>query len=148
MKAQKPAGFMLINSKGYPDFVMTMLVVVILALLLVIIFWMGLNLLVFSGDWNSENSKALGGFISSFNENSQIIILGLCSSVFTLAGTYYLRRSSHDKNYTEREKNHITNNLPIDGGLLGAVAGVVSGFVDNKDTTLDHPHYDDEEEDI
>ena len=140
----KPAGFLLINSKGRPDFLMTMLVVVIVASLLVILFWMGLNLIVVFGHWTDAQHQQLTQHMINFNEQTQIIILGLFSSIFTLAGSYYLRRSSYDKHYLEREKfqHEVAKETQV------AIAAPLAGFIENTQSTLLHPNYDDTGEDI
>ncbi|MBX2857083.1 MAG: hypothetical protein KTR17_00345 [Cellvibrionaceae bacterium] len=152
-----PSSFLLNNSKGRPDFIMTMLVVVILALLVMLVIWLGLNSLAMVSGQNlsREESNALVELMQSFNSNAQLIILGICSSVFTLAGTYYLRRSSYDNHHEQRAHRKLQEKMMTtqQGAGGGRVAGVQSaasamGYVDNQQSTLQHPNYDDEEEDI
>lgn len=138
-----PAKFLLKNSKGYPDFVMTMLVAVILCLFVVLLYWMMLNLigLHLLSNPNAEKStvESISALLSNFNENSQIIIVGICSSVFSLAGTYYLRRAAYDKHYVEKKKldtetsDKKFNNVGLEG---------------SSDSSIGHPNFDNEEEDI
>jgi len=137
---KKPARFILKNSKGHPDFVMTMLVAFSLALFLLLLFWVMLNvigLLNVMGD--GVNSEQMVKFIDSFNKNLQLVVIGLSSSVFGLAGTYYLRRKSYDQHYLEKQKTWHN---------MGDIVSGIEGFVDNKKSTLSHKNYDDEEEDI
>ena len=144
---RKPAKFLLKNSKGHPDFVMTMLVAVILCLFVVLLYWMMLNLIAlhFITQTNAENravAEAISSLLANFNENSQIIIIGICSSVFSLAGSYYLRRAAYDKHYVEKMKleMEMENKTPEVSGDVG-LAG-------QNDSSVGHPNFDDEEEDI
>ena len=136
----RPARFLLRNSKGHPDFVMTMLVAFSVALFLLLLFWIMINLIgllnVISN--SASGNTTLVGFIDSFNNNLQLVVIGLSSSVFGLAGTYYLRRKSYDEHYLEKQKTW--HNM---GSILD-----VDGFIDKAKSTLQHPNYDDEEEDI
>jgi len=150
-----PSSFLLNNSKGRPDFIMTMLVVVILALLVILVIWLGLNSLAMinAKEMPGRESSAVIELMKSFNTNAQLIILGVCSSVFTLAGTYYLRRSAYDDHHEERAKRKFNEQRVAEGQQQhGRVAGVQpalnQGFVNNEESTLAHPNYDDEEEDI
>ncbi len=156
LNKRAPANFLLVNSIGRPDFIMTMLVVVIVAFLVVILFWIGLNSMTIllqvqtSSEAEARRAFQIADLMRTFNEQAQIIILGLASSVFTLAGAYYLRRSSYDKNDVEREQIQFENATRTSGvgGIAGAVSSASEGFVENTETTLSHPNYDDEEEDI
>lgn len=140
----KPAKFLLSNSKGYPDFVMTMLVAVILCLFIVLLYWMMLNLigiyLLTQPQANPDVVQSVSVLLANFNENSQIIILGICSSVFSLAGTYYLRRSAYDKHYVEKKK--------LDTQLDTNTHNQNAGLAESSTSSISHPNFDDEEEDI
>jgi hypothetical protein len=151
-----PASFLLRNSKGYPDFVMTMLVAVTLALFVVILCWMALNPVCLhrisappasqSGTGDVERSVVSAGgsvqVLNSFNENARLIVLGLYSAVFSLAGVYYLRRRSHDIVYESWQKTKV------ELGLDEAGARIPAGHVSPGRSTLMHSNYDDGEEDI
>lgn len=142
----QPAKFLLKNSKGHPDFVMTMLVAVILCLFVVLLYWMmlnliGLHLLTQSSPENEKIAASVSSLLANFNENSQIIIIGICSSVFSLAGSYYLRRASFDKHHVEKMKL----------GLPTAISSIATGNVGlagKSDSSIGHPNFDDEDEDI
>lgn len=140
----RPARFLMRNSKGHPDFVMTMLVTVIVATLLVLLFWTALNLLAFRAPFltkpaaSSEAAVAtvdstdtatppvatqdplldddqldyLRDLLDTFNEHAQLIVLGLASSIFSLAGAYYLRRASYDKHYERMRRDELDRILP------------------------------------
>ena len=138
----RPASFMLNNSKGHPDFVMTMLVAVTLAMFIVVLFWMLLNVLAFRAATDAEPSKYVFQVLESFNENARMIVLGFGSSVFSLAGAYYLRRASYDKHFQERERTRLEFGADVTDG------GDQSGFQPIEQSTLLHENYDDEEEDI
>jgi hypothetical protein len=148
-----PARFLLRNSHGRQDFIMTMLVVAMLALVVSILFFMLINYLNLRGSIGNGNTEAVG----KFNDNMRLIILGICSCVFSLVGAYYLRRKAYDEHYesymqtkesylkTQAELGAIAiDSFPptktfVPGGLSTVSAGV---------STLAHPSYDDEEEDI
>jgi len=139
----KPASFILRNSKGHPDFVMTMLVAVILATFLVILFWMWMNtraMDVAAINPNLETEVLVQ--LKDFNETSRYIILGLFSSVFSLAGAYYLRRMSQDKGQTAIEKARLEQ------GLSDSDSEANSGLLAPEQSTLMDSNYDDGEEDI
>ena len=138
----RPASFMLNNSKGHPDFVMTMLVAVILATFLVILFWMWMNTQALEMAVHTELETQILSQLKDFNETSRYIILGLFSSVFSLAGAYYLRRSSYDKHFQERERTRLELGADVTDG------GDQSGFQPIDRSTRLHPSYDDGEEDI
>ena len=133
-----PAGFLLNNSRGRPDFIMTMLTVIILTFVCVILFWMMLNLLAVKLSSNENIIKLLG----NFNENARLIVLGLCSSIFSLAGAYYLRRSAYDKHFESLKK---TKSMLGEDDPADSPAG---GYAPPAQSTLTHANYDDEEEDI
>lgn len=139
---RRPASFLLRNSKGHPDFVMTMLVAVTLAMFIVVMFWLLLNILAFRYAVNETASEALLKLLETFNLNARLIVLGFASSVFSLAGAYYLRRASFDKHFAVREKTKLEHGIPTGEGAD------TSGFVLPELSTLLHPNYDDSEEDI
>jgi hypothetical protein len=140
---RRPASFLLRNSKGHPDFVMTMLVAVTLAMFIVVLFWLLLNIMAFRYSLvGADGQSTLLEMLQSFNENARLIVLGFASSVFSLAGAYYLRRASHDKHYAEREKTKMDHGVPV------GVNGGTTGFVSPGHSTMLHPNYDDGEEDI
>ena len=139
---RQPARFLLNNSKGYPDFVMTMLVAVTLALFLVLILWAAINILGFRLSSDPQASDQFVEFIKSFNQNSRLIVLGICSSVFSLAAAYYLRRKSYDDHYIQKENLDVSRI----GDMLSGLD--VAGFITPDKSTLTHPNYDDEDEDI
>ncbi|MCG8533479.1 MAG: hypothetical protein MI808_00110 [Pseudomonadales bacterium] len=140
----KPAKFLLKNSKGHPDFVMTMLVAVILCLFVVLLYWMMLNLvglhLLTQENINTKHVEPVSNLLANFNQNSQIIIIGICSSVFSLAGSYYLRRASYDKHYVEK--------LKLEQHQQKIVTNPSVGLEGNSISSVGHPNFDDEEEDI
>lgn len=149
----QPAKFLLNNSKGRPDFLMTMLTIVTIAMLIVLLFWMALNLIAFRTTLTkeaiaaNENNKTEESFIpqlillvSDFNSNTRLIILGLASSVFSLAGAYYLRRKNYDEHYLKNEKSKLFMGFKENGET--------PSFVPADKSTIDHPNYDDESEDI
>jgi magnesium-transporting ATPase (P-type) len=148
-----PARFLLRNSQGRQDFIMTMLVVAMLALVVSILFFMLINYLSLRGSTANGGTDAVG----NFNDNMRLIILGVCSSVFTLAGAYYLRRKAYDEHYesyvkskesylkAQAELGAITsdNSLPATTFVPARGSSVLTGV-----STLAHPGYDDEEEDV
>lgn len=140
-KKGNPARFLLRNSRGRRDFLMTMLVIVILAMLLSILFFLFMNFLSLLGTGVAADSEA-AATLRSFNDNIRLVILGLCSSVFSLAGAYYLRRSSYDRHYESYTKTKAELGISDEGG------GAMGSFSLPGASTLSHPNYDDEEEDI
>lgn len=140
--ARRPARFILKNSKGRHDFIMTMLVAVTLALFIVVMFWMVLNLLAFRMAVTGTAEQDVIDLLKSFNNNARLIVVGLASSVFSLAGAYYLRRSSFDTHYEKliRTKDEILNKFTGGSGEIKYAAP--------EQSTLSHPNYDDGEEDI
>lgn len=141
-KKLNPARFLMVNSKGHPDFIMTMLVSVTLALFLVLLFWMMLNLLALKLSLANQGANSIVKLLDSFNENARLLVLGISSSVFSLAGAYYLRRQAHDKHYVEYKK------AKHEMGIIDKDEEPRSVFTSIGESTLSHPNYDDEEEDI
>ncbi|MEE9464055.1 MAG: hypothetical protein V3W14_00595 [Candidatus Neomarinimicrobiota bacterium] len=139
---RRPASFLLKNSKGHPDFVMTMLVAVILATFIVILFWMLMNTLAIKGAMGASSDSTVLRALGNFNDNARLIVLGLCSSIFSLAGAYYLRRASFDKHHEAVEKTQVEHGISLGG------TAATSGFQSTEESTLLHPNYDDSEEDI
>ena len=143
----KPAKFIIRNSKGYPDFLMTMLTVVTVALLVLLLFWICLNILAFRDSKTQETDSGFVQYLQSFNENSRIMVLGICSSIFSFAGAYYLRRQSYDKHYESMKQ--MDTNL-----IQSTVSGIIidpdrkNSFLPPSETKRQHPNYDDEGEDI
>lgn len=140
-----PASFLLVNSKGRPDFIMTMLVVVIVAILLLLLAWLGFNFLALHSTLAQKpgvTNQALVDLVANFNNNTQIIVISLASSVFSLAGAYFLRRASYDKHHLEKKR------LDLDRQARDEASDKAGGFVQQGGQTLTHPNYDDEEEDI
>jgi acetyl-CoA acetyltransferase len=149
MPERRAASFMLKNSKGHPDFVMTMLVAVTMAMFVVVLVWILFNLLAIrmtatpnpTSDVLSMMDRAIT-LLASFNENARLIVLGFASSVFGLAGAYYLRRASYDKHYEAMKKTNLEQ------GIVNGDSASATGFLPPGQSTLLHPNYDDSEEDI
>ncbi len=137
-----PARFLLRNSRGRPDFLMTMLVVMVLALLVSVLFFMMINYLSLRGAGAGTNEQVAES-LRNFNDNVRLIILGICSSVFSLAGAYYLRRKAYDEHYESYTQTKASLGALVGGGSLPSVS-----FAEPSGSTLTHPNYDDEEEDI
>ena len=140
----KPASFILNNSKGYPDFIMTMLIYFSLALFLLLILWVlaqyfGLR---FTAELDPEtaNDHPFITYMKHFNDTLKTIVLGVSGSVFALATSYMLRRKFHDDHFLAMKR--LDNTLPGSG-----VMDMVSGFLQPGQSSKTHPHYDNEEED-
>ncbi len=141
MSKQLPAGFIMRNSRGYPDFIMTLLVYFSLALFTLLIIWVLLQYcgLRFSLRIPADGTHPFMEFMHGFNETIRLIIISLSGSIFGLAGSYLLRRKFYDDHYLEKQKRK---------GSSHHTEIHTSGFVTASQSSLQHSNYDDEEEDI
>ncbi len=138
---QKPAAFLMRNSQGYPDFIMTMLVYFSVALFILLLFWIGFQYLAFKITYSlqGEATHPFVEFCKSFNDTIRLIVLGVSSTIFGLAGSYMLRRKFKDDHYIQLKQQEID---------LGGKIADATGFIGETESTLSHSNYDDEEEDI
>lgn len=142
MKNYTPANFIMRNSKGYPDFIMTMLVYFSLALFVLLLIWVlaqyfGFRVTAQMGAEDKDHPFLL--FITSFNDTIRMIVIGVSASVFGLAGSYLLRRKFHDDHYLEKKKFESQDS---------AIVEIIEGFLKPGESSMAHPNFDDEEEDI
>lgn len=141
MNKQAPAGFIMRNSRGYPDFIMTMLVYFSLALFILLIIWVMVQYFGFRVSLRlaSDAKHPFIEFLHGFDETIRLIIISISGSVFGLSGSYLLRRKFYDDHHLERQKIK-----PRSGHTLIDT----DGFINAGQSTLTHGNYDDDEEDI
>ncbi len=142
---QRPAKFLMINSKGKPDFIFTLLTIFSFILIFLIIFWAAFNLLAFFHTLNNTNSQNMIDLLKNYNENMRYIFITFVVQVLGLAGTYYKRRSQQEKGNGKANEGESPGSASLWPSIL-ADKGL--NFVSEKTSTLTHPNYDDEEEDI
>ena len=142
MKNDTPANFLLRNSKGYPDFIMTMLVYFSMALFILLIIWALAQYFGFRITAQmavSDKDHPFLMFMTSFNDTIRMIVIGVSASVFGLAGSYLLRRKFHDDHYLQKKKFESQGSPIVE---------VIEGFLKPGESSMAHPNFDDEEEDI
>jgi len=142
MTRKKPATFIMHNSKGFPDFIMTMLVYFSITLFVLLLVWILTQYFGFRVTSNmsaADKEHPFLMFLQSFNDTIRMIVIAVSGSVFALAGSYLLRRKFHDDHYLNKLKfeSDTQKHAPITHGTLGF-----------EQSSISHPNFDDEEEDI
>ena len=146
MKNETPANFLMRNSKGYPDFIMTMLVYFSMALFVLLIIWALAQYFGFritSQMAGNDKDHPFLMFMTSFNDTIRMIVIGVSGSVFGLAGSYLLRRKFHDDHFLEKIK---CESQDLNQG--SSIVEAIEGFLKPGESSMTHPNFDDEEEDI
>lgn len=141
IRTGKPASFIKNNSKGEPDFVMTLLVWFAKVVIYSSLVWAAVNLIVLGltqTDASNEVRAFTLQYLVAFNDGFWKGVVGICGVTGSLASAYYLRRKNSDQNKLELMK------VQARSGLLGWA----SDFVDNAKSTIGHKNYDPSKEDI
>lgn len=95
----KPSSWLLKNSKGYPDFLFTILTYSMLLLIFVSLVWIAFGLLTFI---HAESYKA--EVLIKVMDSMKTGLISLAGIVFGLAGSYTVRRFKKDDHFVERQK--------------------------------------------
>jgi len=107
MDAQRgaPSSWLLRNSKGYPDFLFTIVTYSLILLALVSLIWIAFGILSFIHAGTPE-AETLVKVMDSMKTG----LVSLAGVVFGLAGSYTVRRFKYDEHYVE--KMTAENTLP------------------------------------
>lgn len=95
----KPSPWLLYNSKGFPDFLFTILTYSMLLLMLVSFTWIAFGILAYL---NADNAKA--EVILKVMDSMKTGLISLAGVVFGLAGSYTVRRYKKDEHWLEKKK--------------------------------------------
>ncbi len=95
----KPSPWLLHNSKGFPDFLFTILTYSMLLLMLVSFTWIAFGILAYL---NADNVKA--EVILKVMDSMKTGLISLAGVVFGLAGSYTVRRYKKDEHWLEKKK--------------------------------------------
>ena len=98
----KPSPWLLNNSRGFPDFLFTILTYSMLLLVLVTLMWITFGILAFL---NADNIKA--DVILQVMDSMKTGLISLAGVVFGLAGSYTVRRYKTDEHWIEKKKLEV-----------------------------------------
>ena len=127
MSAEKglPSKWLLHNSKGYPDFLFTILTYSMILLALVSLIWIAFGILSFI---HAGTSKA--ATLIQVMESMKTGLVSLAGVVFGLAGSYTVRRYKYDQHYLKKK---IFENGGGRSGTAEAPATDISLVTDRED---------------
>jgi len=95
-----PSKWLLHNSKGYPDFLFTILTYSLILLVFVSFFWIIFGVLAFFHAGSPEAATLV-----KIMDNMKTGLVSLAGVVFGLAGSYTVRRYKYDDHYLEKKVN-------------------------------------------
>lgn len=95
----KPSSWLLKNSKGFPDFLFTILTYSMLLLVFVTLCWVTFGVLAFL----IADTK-MAAIIVQVMDNMKTGLISLAGVIFGLAGSYTIRRFKKDDHYLEKIK--------------------------------------------
>ena len=109
-----PSKWLLHNSKGYPDFLFTIVTYSLILLVLVSFIWIAFGILSFIHAGTPEAETLL-----KVMDSMKTGLVSLAGVVFGLAGSYTVRRYKYDDHYLQKKKMEEQ----IDGMETTASAG-------------------------
>ncbi len=95
----KPSSWLLKNSKGYPDFLFTILTYSMILLIFLALSWLAFALLAYLHAGNVKTS-----IIIKIMESMKTGLISLAGVVFGLAGSYTVRRFKTDDHYLQKKR--------------------------------------------
>ena len=95
----KPSSWLLKNSKGFPDFLFTILTYSMLLLVFVTLCWVAFGVLTFL---RADTGGA--ATILQIMDSMKTGLISLAGVIFGLAGSYTVRRFKTDDHYIEKKK--------------------------------------------
>ncbi len=95
-----PSKWLLRNSKGYPDFLFTILTYSLILLVFLTLFWVVFAVLAL---YHAGTPQA--GTLIKILDNMKTGLVSLAGVVFGLAGSYTVRRYKYDDHYLEKKIN-------------------------------------------
>jgi len=106
----KPSKWLLKNSKGYPDFLFTILTYAMLLLVLVSLVWIAFAMLAYK----YSGTPKVDGIITIMN-SMKTGLISLAGVIFGLAGSYTVRRFKKDDHYVAKNRFELEK-----GKVLGS----------------------------
>jgi H+/Cl- antiporter ClcA len=110
-----PSKWLLRNSKGYPDFLFTILTYSLILLIFLTFFWVVFAILAF---FHAGSPQA--ATLVKILDNMKTGLVSLAGVVFGLAGSYTVRRYKYDDHYLKKK----INKQLVNGELPGTVTGL------------------------
>ena len=95
----KPSPWLLKNSKGFPDFLFTILTYSMILLIFLSLIWITFAVLTFV---HADSPKA--AVLIKIMESMKTGLISLAGVVFGLAGSYTVRRFKTDEHYLQKKK--------------------------------------------
>ncbi len=95
-----PSKWLLKNSKGYPDFLFTILTYSLILLIFLTLMWVIFAILAF---YHAGSPQA--GTLIKILDNMKTGLVSLAGVVFGLAGSYTVRRYKYDDHYLKKKIN-------------------------------------------
>ncbi len=115
----KPSSWLLRNSKGFPDFLFTILTYSMILLIFVSLIWIAFAVLSFIYAGKQEAVILL-----KIMESMKTGLISLAGVIFGLAGSYTVRRFKKDDHYVQKmesefeiRKQLLSKNSPVVNGL-------------------------------
>ncbi len=106
----RPSPWLLKNSKGFPDFLFTILTYSMILLIFLALTWIGFALLSYI---HADSPKA--EIIVKIMDSMKTGLISLAGVVFGLAGSYTVRRFKTDDHYLQKKRLEYE----MEHGLLG-----------------------------
>jgi|GEM_PF-1855905 len=94
----KPSKWLMYNSMGFPDFLFTILTYAMVLLGLMAIVWLTFSIVAFSNAGSPHATVSLAVL-----DNMQSAFVSMVGVVFSLAGSYVVRRYKKDDHYVEKK---------------------------------------------
>ncbi len=95
----KPSAWLLKNSKGYPDFLFTILTYSMILLVFIALSWLSFAILAYL---NADSSQAM--LTIKIMDSMKTGLISLAGVVFGLAGSYTVRRFKTDDHYLQKKR--------------------------------------------
>lgn len=95
----KPSSWLLKNSKGYPDFLFTILTYSMILLIFLALSWLAFAVLAYSHAGNPRITAVL-----QIMNSMKTGLISLAGVVFGLAGSYTVRRYKTDDHYLQKKR--------------------------------------------
>ncbi|APF18469.1 hypothetical protein [Caldithrix abyssi] len=98
----KPSAWLLKNSKGFPDFLFTILTYSMILLIFLMLIWIAFAILAFI---HAGSPKAV--ILIQIMDSMKTGLISLAGVVFGLAGSYTVRRFKTDDHYLQKKRLEI-----------------------------------------
>ena len=95
----KPSAWLLKNSKGFPDFLFTILTYSMILLIFLMLIWIAFAILAFI---HAGSPKAV--ILIQIMDSMKTGLISLAGVVFGLAGSYTVRRFKTDDHYLQKKR--------------------------------------------